>query len=198
MTFRFGLKLRPLCLRPKVQRLRSSVDRWGVGARWLHWGMLLLYGASISLGFYMVDLPLGFAKYRAYTLHKSLGISLLVLIGVRSLWRLIDAAPISVVSSRWQRVAARIVRVAFYIVMWVMPLSGWLYNSAAGFPLQWFGYIHLPALVESNPHIKILAKDVHVGAVYVLMCLLCVHVAAAGKRHWIDRDGTWQRMAPFL
>jgi cytochrome b561 len=180
-----------------MMRLRSSIDRWGLVARILHWGMFLLFGVTVFIGFYMVDLPRGFAKYQVYSRHKSLGITLLVLAVMRWLWRLIDTAPGRPVMPRWQSIMSSAMVAALYVVMLVIPLSGWLYNSAAGFPLQWFGYIHWPALLDANPSIKVIARQVHEAAVYIFMGLLLVHIAAACKHHWVDRDDIMRRMLPF-
>jgi len=178
-------------------QLRSSIDRWGLVARMLHWGMFLLFGVTVYIGFYMVDLPRGFATYQVYSLHKSLGITLLVLAAVRWLWRLMDTVPQRPLVPQWQSIVASAMVAALYVVMWVIPLSGWLYNSAAGFPLQWFGYLHWPALMDANPSIKVIARQVHETTVYIFMGLLVMHIAAACKHHWVDRDDIMRRMMPF-
>jgi cytochrome b561 len=174
--------------------LRSTEDRWGSLSRWLHWGMFALYVAVLSIGYYMTDLPLGMSKMKIYAFHKSLGMLMLGLVGLRLLWKIVDRGPAPVKAPDWQRLAAVMVVSMLYAVMFALPISGWLYNSAAGFPLRWFNVVHLPALVEADPVIKSAAKSIHEGAAVVLISLVVLHAAAALKHHWIDRDQTLRRM----
>jgi cytochrome b561 len=78
-----------------------------------------------------------------------------------------------------------------------MPISGWVYNSASNFPLQWFGRVNLPAIVAPNPDIKHLAHEVHEALAWTIIALLLAHIAGALKHHFIDRDDTLRRMLPF-
>lgn len=178
-------------------RLRSSIAGWGTLLRALHWGMLVLYGWIVLVGYRMVDLPLSMAKMKVYALHKSLGVLLLALALGRLLWRWADRGPVPLASPPWQRRAATATVVVLYGLMVVLPLSGWLYNSAAGFPLRWFNAFNLPALMGADPRWKPLLKSVHESAVVVFLCLVGLHALAAFKHHWMDRDDTLRRMLPL-
>jgi cytochrome b561 len=81
--------------------------------------------------------------------------------------------------------------------MLALPLSGWLYNSAAGFPLRWFNLINLPALLGADPTLKVLLKAAHSAAAIIFMTVIGLHGAAALKHHWMDRDQTLRRMLPW-
>ncbi len=178
--------------------LRSTASVWGPVVQAFHWGMLLLLLTTIPIGYYMADLPLGPPKLKIYALHKSIGITLLALAAVRLLWRLGERRPAPSPMPGWQRVAAQTTHVLLYVLLFVVPLSGWLYNSAAGFPLQWFRLFNLPALTAANPALKVVAKQVHETGVAVLIALVVAHAVAALKHHFIDRDATLRSMLPLL
>jgi len=179
-------------------QVRSTPSRWGAVTRLFHWGMLLLIGAIIPVGIYMTDLPLGPAKLRVYALHKSIGLTLLGLAALRLLWRLGERRPALPPMPAWQGRAAAATHVLLYVLMFVIPLSGWLYNSAAGFPLQWFHLVNLPALAAADPGLKALAKEAHVTGVVTLIAIVALHAAAALKHHFVDHDGTLQAMLPRI
>jgi cytochrome b561 len=155
--------------------------RWNRFAQVLHWLIALL----------IVEL-------RVYALHKSFGITVLVLVGLRLVWRLAHRDPPPVPMPRWQHLAANAVHFLLYLLMFSMPLSGWLFNSASNFPLQWFGLFHLPALWGPDPAVKVWARDVHYYGFWTLAALVALHAAAAFKHHYIDHDETLRRMLPGL
>ncbi len=173
---------------------RSTATAWGAVTRLFHWGMLLLFVGIISVGYYMTDLPLGPKKLKIYALHKSIGLTLLGLATLRLLWRLGERRPALPPMPAWQARAASGTHVLLYALMFVIPLSGWLYNSAAGFPLQWFHLVNLPALAAADPALKATAHRIHVTGVATLIVLAGLHAAAAFKHHFVDRDNTLTAM----
>jgi len=174
--------------------LRATATAWGAVTRLFHWGMLVLFATIIPIGYYMTDLPLGARKLRIYALHKSIGLTLLGLGLLRLLWRFSERRPALAPMPAWQARAAAASHGLLYVLMLLIPLSGWLYNSAAGFPLQWFHLFNLPALTASNPVLKATAKDIHESAVVVLIAIVVLHALAALKHHFIDRDHTLRSM----
>ncbi len=177
--------------------LRSTATSWGAVTRLFHWGMLLLIIGGISVGLYMTDLPMSPQKLRVYALHKSVGLTLLGLAVLRLLWRLGERRPAAAPMPAWQERAASATHVLLYGLMFAIPLSGWLFNSAAGFPLQWFHLVNLPALVAADPALKVLARTAHGFGVLLLVVISAVHAAAALKHHFIDRDRTLRAMLPL-
>lgn len=177
--------------------LRSTPDRWGSVTRLLHWLMFALLIGIIPVGFFMSDLPLGPQKMKLYALHKSVGITILGLAALRLAWRATDRRPVAAAMPAWQERVAAITQVLLYGLLFAIPLSGWLYNSAAGFPLPWFGIVRLPALVSADPALKAAAKEAHEAGVWLLMTLVGLHVAGALKHHIIDRDNTLRAMLPL-
>ncbi len=176
--------------------LRSTPDSWGSVAKTLHWGMFVLFAGVMVVGYYMTDLPLGMAKMKIYALHKSVGILLLGLVSLRIVWRLVDRRPAMDPMPAWQRVVAALAVVALYVCMLGLPLSGWLYNSAAGFPLRWFNLVNLPPLMASNPAVKGSIKEWHETGAIIFLCVIGVHVLGSLKHHLVDRDRTLARMLP--
>jgi len=82
--------------------------------------------------------------------------------------------------------------------MFAMPLSGWLFNSAANFPLQWFGLFQLPSLWHADPAVKHWAREFHETGFWILVALAGLHAAAAIKHHYFDKDETLRRRLPGL
>lgn len=179
--------------------LKSEPNRWGAGARSLHWLMALLIIGLGLVGLYMSDLANSPQKIKIYALHKSIGLTVLALLLLRLAWRLADRRPADLPMPRWQAFAARAVHVLLYLLMLVLPLSGWTYNSASGYPLQWFGLFNLPSLTGgADAALKGIAHTVHEYGFYLLALLLLAHVGAALKHHFVDRDETLVRMLPLL
>jgi cytochrome b561 len=176
--------------------VRSTATTWGALTRLFHWGMLLLFIGIVPLGFYMTDLPLGPGKLKVYALHKSIGLTLLGLAALRLAWRLGERRPAPAPMPAWQERAAGATHVLLYALMFVIPLSGWLFNSAAGFPLQWFHLFNLPALAAADPALKQTARAVHATGVFTLIAVVALHAAAALKHHFVDHDRTLAAMLP--
>ena len=176
--------------------LLSTRAQWGIVAKLFHWTMAVGLLGLAAYGFWMTDLPRGPAMLRAYALHKSWGLTLLALALLRLAWRAIDRRPEILPAPGWQRLAATSTHFALYGLMLGVPLAGWAYNSAANFPLQWFGLFNLPPLVPGNPVSREWFEAIHAGGALALLALAAVHVAAACKHHLVDRDGTLRRMLP--
>jgi cytochrome b561 len=176
---------------------RSTPASWGSVAKALHWGMFLLFAVVMLVGYYMTDLPLGMAKLKIYALHKSIGVLLLLLVSMRVVWRMLDRRPERDAMPVWQRQVSILVVVLLYGLMFGMPLSGWLYNSAAGFPLRWFNLVNLPALMPPNPVLKTTIKEWHETGATIFLGIVGVHVLGSFKHHFVDRDRTLIRMLPW-
>lgn len=162
----------------------------------LHWLVALLIFAAFPLGVYMHDLPLSPARLRLYSYHKWLGVTVFLLAVLRILWRaghrpppLPDAMP------HWQQAASHAVHHLLYVLTLAVPLSGWLMSSAKGFQTVWFGVLPLPDLVGKDKALGEALAIVHQSLNFALLALVALHVAAALKHHFIDRDGVLLRMS---
>lgn len=177
--------------------LRNTPQRWGWVAQFLHWSIALLIIGLVVVGLTMDDMANSPDKVNVYALHKSTGLTVLVLVVLRLLWRLIDPRPpYEAGMPAWQRKVSSLTHGLLYVLMLSQPLSGWLYNSASNFPLQWFWLFKVPALAGGDPELKALALDLHEAGFYLLAALLALHVGAALRHHFVKRDATLARMLP--
>jgi cytochrome b561 len=162
----------------------------------LHWLLALAIVANFSLGVYMHELPLSPWRLKLFNWHKWAGITILAFSALRLLWRLLHRPPADVPMPPWQRRAAHAVHRTLYALFFAVPLAGWAYSSAAGFPVVVFGVLPLPDWVPVSPMLAKVLKGAHEFLASVLGLLVLLHVAAALKHQLIDRDGLLQRMRP--
>ncbi|WP_297351116.1 cytochrome b [Paraburkholderia sp.] len=176
---------------------RDSYTRTAIA---FHWLIALLIVCGFALGWVMTDIP-GFtpAKLRYFSWHKWIGVTVFGLSVLRILWRAThDAPPLPRRISSWQRGAAHFVHLLLYVLIVAIPVSGYLYSSAANVPVVYLGLVPLPRLIAPDPVLKVLLKNIHITLNYTLLVLFVLHVAAALKHQWLDRDGLLSRMIPFL
>lgn len=165
----------------------------------LHWLVALLILAAFPLGLYMSDLVLSPIKLKLYSYHKWIGITVLTLVLVRLLWRMVTRIPELPNSMKfWEKTAANVMHYVLYVMMLLVPLTGWLMSSAKGFQTVWFGVLPLPDLVGKDKALGDLLKDWHENLNYLLLALVVIHVAAALKHQFVTRDGLLARMMPWL
>jgi cytochrome b561 len=177
--------------------LKNSNERWGHVSQLLHWLIVVLIVVMAYLGLTMTDLPNNPHKIRLYALHKSIGSSLLVLVILRLLWRGYTGAPRPLPGiPAWQERVASLTHSALYALLLAIPLSGWIFNSAAGFPMQWFGLVNLPALTGRSVALRELSGTWHELLFWALIVLALVHAAAAIYHHLFLHDATLARMLP--
>ena len=176
---------------------RDNPNQWGSISIGLHWLTFVLVLCAAVIGLVMDEFPSGRLKLQVYAVHKSFGITVLALTALRLAWRALGKGPVAVEGTpRWQDGIARLTHGALYGLLLAVPLSGWWYNSAAGFPLRWFGLVALPKLTTYNRELKHLAEDVHEALFYALAGLILVHAMAALWHHYFARDTTLSRMLP--
>jgi cytochrome b561 len=199
-------------LRGSVHSLDAGVRRYSAVAVAMHWLIAALILANIGVGLRMESVH-GLAKFNSFQLHKSFGITILVLSLLRLAWRIANPPPPAAAGlSRWEKTASTAVHWAFYVIMIGMPLIGWLSVSASplglptllyrigGFPgIPW---PHLPIVPElpldQRKAIEAGANGVHATLAWIAIGLIVLHVAAALKHQFFDRDPVLPRMIPFL
>ena len=162
-----------------------------------HWLIAVLIVAAFALGSFMVDLKISPAKLQYYAWHKWLGVSIFGLVTLRLLTRLLSGAPAFPASMpKWEAKLAKLTHALLYLLMFAVPVSGYFYTSAAGFPVVYFGLLELPTLIGPDPALKPLLKELHESLTSVLLIVVGMHVAGALKHLFIDQDGVFQRMLP--
>jgi cytochrome b561 len=179
--------------------LRNTQDQYGAVARFFHWVVALLIIGMLCVGLYMTNVQLSMPdKMQIYGLHKSTGIVILLLAALRFLWKLINTHPIPLPNhQQWEKSLAALVHGLLYVMMFLMPLTGWIGSSAKGFSVSVFHLFTLPDLVKPDKGIAHLMWTIHEYAAYGLIVIIGLHFAGAMKHALIDRDGTLRRMLPF-
>lgn len=167
----------------------------------LHWLLALVIVGLFSLGVYMAGLPFSPQRLKLYNWHKWAGITFLLLTVLRLVWRVTHRPPalpdaVAHAMPGWQTRAYHATHHLMYLLFFVVPLIGWAYSSAAGFSIVWFGQIPLPDLLPADKALAQLIKPLHQFSAFCLMALAGLHVAAALKHQWIDRDDLLLRMLP--
>jgi cytochrome b561 len=162
----------------------------------LHWLLGLALIGSFFVGLYMTGLPLSPQRLKLYNWHKWAGITILTLSFVRLLWRLTHQPPADVPMPAWQQRAAHWTHRALYVLFFAVPLAGWAYSSAAGFPVVVFGVLPLPDFLPADKALAEAIKPVHKYLAYTLALVVLGHIGAALKHQFVDHDGLLVRMWP--
>ena len=182
--------------RPTMTTASAPPTRYTRTAVALHWLLALALLGSLCFGLYMTELPLSPARLKLTNWHKWAGITILALSALRLVWRLTHRPPPEVAMPAWQRRAAHWTHRALYVLFFAVPLAGWAYSSAAGFPVVVFGVLPLPDFVAPDKALAEAIKQLHKILAYTLGVLVLAHVGAALKHQFVDRDGLLARMWP--
>jgi cytochrome b561 len=173
--------------------------KFGTVRQFFHWVITLTLLGQIPLAWYMIELPMSPDKFATYALHKSIGMTLFTLAVLRVLWALWSSRPaLPDTMPRWQVYVSKFVEFMLYLLVIVMPVTGWLMSSAANTPVSVWGWLTLPDLVEPNEKLMETLKLVHETQSIALMTFAGIHVLAALKHHFVDRDNVLLSMLPFV
>ena len=179
----------------------TPAGRYSATAIALHWLLGLVLVGLFVVGLYMTSLPFSPQRLKLYNWHKWAGVVVLTLSFVRLAWRLTHRPPalpaaVAAAMPAWQHWAHHGTHGALYVLFFAVPLLGWAYSSAAGFPIVLFGVLPLPDFMPVDKALAEVIKPFHKYAAYGLAALVLLHVAAALKHQFIDRDGLLTRMLP--
>jgi cytochrome b561 len=180
--------------------IKNTEDRYGTIAILFHWSMAFLVMGLAALGLYMVTLPdVGFntKKVTLVLYHKEFGVLVFVLLATRLAWRVTHILPRLVEHMPdWQQIAARFVHLAFYALLFALPMTGCLMSSAAGIPVSFFGFFMLPDFVHRDDDLFQQYMAVHKWLGYVLILFIFIHAGAALRHHFVSKDDTLRKMLP--
>jgi cytochrome b561 len=176
------------------QNVVATTTRYTAAAIALHWLLGLALVVSFCVGLYMAGLPLSPLRLKLYNWHKWAGITILALSFVRLAWRLTHKPPPALPMATWQQRTARITHALLYGLFFAVPLVGWAYSSATGFPVVVFGVLPLPDFVAADKALAEAIKPWHAGLAWTMAVLVVAHIAAALKHQWVDRDDILSRM----
>jgi cytochrome b561 len=174
--------------------IKDNVEGFGLVSRVLHWTMAVAVVALFGLGWWMVDLDYYSPYYHsAPDLHRSVGMVVLFALVFRIAWRMTNTKPSDDELSNFERVAARIVHVGFYPLLFGLLISGYLISTPDGRPIDVFGIFSIPSLVQQKG-LADTAGVVHWVLAYVVMGVAAVHTVAALKHHFVDKSSILKRM----
>jgi cytochrome b561 len=172
--------------------------RYSAVAQTLHWIIAALIAIQFTLAWTADDLPLGMHKLTLLARHKSFGMTVLMLAVLRLTWRLFNPAPpLPPGMTSIERFMARATHLAFYVLLFAMPLTGWLMSSAKNYSVSWFGLFTWPNMIGPNERAFQICKETHDLLSDVLFAIVILHVLAALKHHFWNKDDVLRRMLPF-
>jgi cytochrome b561 len=184
-----------------METAANSADRYSRGAVILHWLIAVLIVLNFVLAGMADDLPKAEAA-GIMANHKAVGISVLLLTLVRIAWRFVRPMPPLVETLKaWEAAVAKVTHSLFYFLMLAIPVAGWGLHSAAsgGKPVSVFGLFSMPALPVGydKPTIGVF-HEAHEITATLMFLLFFLHVGAALKHQFFDKDGTMRRMLPWM
>ena len=167
-------------------------------AQALHWLTALLVFLTVPLAWVMVNMPsTAHISGQLFTLHESFGLTILMIVAVRLIWRARHPAPpLPEHFARWDRLASRASHWLLYVILIGMPISGYLMNAAGGYPIGFFWLFNVPALPKMDA-LSDFGFRLHVViGQWLVYALVILHVAATAWHVSVRKDGTLQRMLP--
>jgi len=175
------------------------MEQFSFATRFFHWSIAALLLVQIPLAWYMIDLPFSPDKLSNYALHKSFGMVLFSLAVLRLIWAVVGKRPpLPPETKRYEKILAKATQGLLYLLVIVMPVTGWLMSSAANVPVTLFSTVTLPSLVAPDKALMESMKNVHEMQSFALMTLVSFHVFAGLKHYFVDRDNVLQSMLPVL
>jgi cytochrome b561 len=173
-------------------------SRYGAVAQSFHWIIAALIVTQFVLGWTAADLPAGLHKLSLLARHKSFGMTVLMLAVLRLLWRFGHAPP--PLPSRMSLIEQRLARAthaAFYVLLFAIPITGWLMSSAKKYSVSWFGLFTWPDLIGKSESAFDALRLTHKILGLLLFSIAVLHILAALKHHFWDKDDVLLRMLPF-
>jgi cytochrome b561 len=167
--------------------------------RIFHWTMAVLIIVAMAIGIYAsFQTPGTSPRKELLDIHKSIGMTVLVLLPLRLVYRLVvGEPPYGAPLSRFVHLAARLGHISLYGLMLAVPISGYTYSAAGGFSLPWFSLFAWPRLLPRDEALSQLGETVHFWVGWSFVALLCTHLAAVAWHALVKRDEVLGRMLPL-
>jgi cytochrome b561 len=185
---------------------RNTASRYGYVATALHWVIVVGIVAQYFLAEAAEDHEgAGASTFNAANLHNSIGLTIFALALLRVLWRLVELPPsLPQTMKSYERTLARTTHFAFYALLFALPLTGWALATADQQAISFFGLFDLPQLrigaqlpIEGGTLTEDQLEEIHEVLFNVLLGLAVLHIAAALKHHFFDRDNVLRAMLPW-
>jgi cytochrome b561 len=166
-------------------------------ARWLHWITAAVVLLMIPAGLIMTQEGIPRSLQDAlFLFHKNTGVLLMPVILVRIVYRLTHKpAPLPLLIPGWQRAAARLSHALLYVLLVVMPISGFIRVRAGGFPIELLDWLGAGPWLPKSERVAEIAQSIHAIGAFTLIAVLAIHIAAAAQHALIRRDDVWSRMS---
>lgn len=175
--------------------IRNSNLSYGFVAKFLHWIIAFLVLFMLILGFLLDSLSHGLRADFFYDLHKSIGLSVLILMVIRLFWRMMNKVPeLPFTTPGWEKLLSKTTHILFYLALILMPLDGWIMSVTSGYAPSYFGLFTLNLPIEKNKALADFMTQVHQFLAWTLIVLITVHILAALKHYLFNKDTILQRM----
>jgi cytochrome b561 len=178
--------------------MKNSADRWGIVAKSFHWVIALLILGQLVLGTIAEEMRLSPLKLDMFVWHKSIGVTILLLVVLRVAWRLNNPPPATPPDiPAWETTLARIGHALLYLLMFAVPLTGWWVSDTTRIPFKAFWLVPMPDLMTADREMSDLAADVHGALTKLLLLVVVIHIAAALRHHFYLHNKILIRMLPW-
>lgn len=176
---------------------RNTIGGYGTVAKTFHWLIAVLILVQFALGIYGAYLPPGFDKLVVLARHKSVGITIFGLAALRLAWRWYSPPPpLPQAMGAIQRFLAHASHTLLYVLLFALPVVGWLFSSASGISVSWFNLVVLPDMVAANEHLADRLLALHIALAATLAVMALGHIGAALWHHVVRGDAVLVRMLP--
>lgn len=177
--------------------LKNTQDSYGSVTKTLHWLIALLVVGMLIFGFWLGFIPDGPQKGQLIGLHKSIGATILLLMVVRLWWRFVNPQPLLPITvPPWEQMAARSVHFLLYLVLFAMPITGWVMSSLGTHPVIFWGLFNITLPLAKNKVWSEYFFNAHAVIAWIIIGLLVLHVGAGLKHHFIEKNNVLKRMLP--
>ena len=175
----------------------TRTDYYPATSKLLHWLVAVCVLTTAPVAIVMTRLGKGPTQDMLYNFHKSLGVLILILMILRLINRLAAGAPIADPGIEpWQKTVSSVVHTSLYVLLFAMPIVGYIANSAFGAPTPFFGLFNLPMIVEKNEALATQLFTLHRWVGWLVIMIVLVHISAALYHYFIRRDDVLKRMLP--
>ncbi len=174
---------------------KNSAAEYGTFSKVMHWLMAVIILALVAAGIYMADLPRDTDAQKQYAfffygMHKSFGVIALILIAIRLVWlRISPNPPLPAVFEGKERMLVEGLKKLLYLLMIVVPVSGYLMSNAGGHPIKFFGLFELPAIVGKSKAFGGFVHEMHEIAGFAILFVVLLHMAGAIKHRLKEKGG---------
>ena len=175
--------------------IKNSSTTYGWPAQLLHWVVVVLVICQFVLANLAESADSRMETFILFARHKSIGITIFLLAIMRLLWRLFNEQPaLPPGMPGWQQSTAKATHWLLYAFIILLPITGLLGSAASNFPVTWFGLFTVPALIGPNEALADVLHDFHGVLALCLALLATLHLVAALKHHFFNRDDVLRRM----